>query len=168
MSNCLETERKYLIRKPNFQLLSGLDGYTVSDIEQIYLDEKDGLTRRVRMIKYADRVEYTENTKRRISKMTCIENEVEITKERYLELKSEIASDCSPLYKRRHTFYYLGQTLEIDEYPSFLHSAILEIELKSEDTIPAFPEFIEIISEVTGDKKYSNHSMAKSFPDENL
>ena len=46
MSNCLETERKYLIRKPNFQLLSGLAGYTVSDIEQIYLDEKDGLTRR--------------------------------------------------------------------------------------------------------------------------
>ena len=166
MPNCLETERKYLIRKPNFEVLTGMASYTVSEIEQIYLEDLDGATRRVRKRCYPDKVEYTENTKRRISHMTCIENECEITEERYLELKSQLAKGYSPLYKKRHTFKYLGYTVEIDEYRQFLNTAVLEVELKSEDSVPKLPDVIEVISEVTGDKRYSNHSMAKCFPKE--
>ncbi len=166
MQSSLETERKYLIRKPDFEVLSKMESYTVSDIEQIYLEDLDGATRRVRKRCYPDKVEYTENTKRRVSSMTCIESECEITEQKYLELKSHIASDCSPLYKKRHTVEYLGYTLEIDEYPQFLNTAVLEVELKSEDAVPKLPTAIELIKEVTGDKRYSNHSMAKSFPKE--
>ena len=166
MPKSMEIERKYLIRKPNFSLIASLDGYTVSEIEQIYLESIDGVTRRVRMRRYPDRVEYTENSKQRVSAMSVIETENEITAESYSLQKQMIADGYQPLYKRRHTFPFCGHTVEIDEYPQFQRTAVLEVELESEDVTPILPAMIEIIEEVTGDKRYSNHSMAKSFPPE--
>ena len=42
----------------------------------------------------------------------------------------------------------------------------MEVTAGENDVKIAMPDFIEIVKEVTGDKKYSNASMSKEFPKE--
>jgi CYTH domain-containing protein len=162
----IETERKYIIRKPDIGFLSELECYTVSEITQIYLslskEKTDGIRRRV----FADRTDYTRTVKTRIDKMSNIEDEREITEEEFTELSGSMREDTVPLKKTRHTFSYLGKTFEIDIYPYWERSCIMEVELDFSDRDVTPPPFIEIIREVTGDRTYSNALMSKSFPSE--
>ena len=56
--------------------------------------------------------------------------------------------------------------MEIDVYPEWKSTCIMEIELESEDEVPSLPDFIRVVKEVTADRRFSNHSMSKSFPEE--
>ena len=51
-------------------------------------------------------------------------------------------------------------------HPEWKNTAILETELSDRDTVVKFPDFIKIVADVTGDKRYSNASMSRSFPEE--
>jgi CYTH domain-containing protein len=166
MKSQIETERKFIIQRPDFDAFSQMQGYTRSAITQIYLESKDGKTRRIRRREYADRVEYTENFKLRIAKASAIEEEREITEEIYLALSDEIERGSAPLEKIRHTVVYDGKIFEIDEYPFWKHSAIMEVELSDVNESLVIPDCIKIIREVTGIKEYSNHSMSKRIPAE--
>ena len=53
---------------------------------------------------------------------------------------------------------------EIDIYPFSKTTAICEIELTRADEHFELPEFIHLITEVTGDKRYSNFALAKKIP----
>ena len=55
---------------------------------------------------------------------------------------------------------HLGKYIEIDVFPFWKDKAYLEIELISEDEKVEIPPFIEIIKEVTQDKRYTNKSIA--------
>ena len=166
MSTPLEIERKYVIRKPDVAMLSSLEGYTVSDIEQTYLESAAHVTHRVRARSYGERTVYTETKKVRIDKMSVYEDEREIDEGEYLELLKGRKEGTVTLRKTRHTFLYLGQVFEIDVYPEWVNSAVLETELPSRETVVEFPDFIKVIAEVTGEKKYSNAAMSKEFPKE--
>jgi CYTH domain-containing protein len=61
---------------------------------------------------------------------------------------------------------YNNKYFEIDIYPFAQNRAICEIELLSEDEKFDFPPFINIVKEVTDDKRFSNYSFAKTIPDE--
>ena len=162
----IETERKLVIFLPDEDALKAERNYSESRITQIYISDPC-LTHRVRKREYSDgRVEYTENTKKRISIMSVIENEREITEAEYESLALRIEEGSKPLSKLRRTFSYLGRTVEIDSYPEWKKSCILEVELESESEELRLPEYIKIIREVTGEKRYSNHSMTHSFPNE--
>ena len=162
----IETEIKLIIEKPGEEALREMAGYTESRITQIYVEDPK-LTHRVRRREYSDgRVVFTENTKARISYISSVENEREITEEEYLEISKRIERGASPLFKTRRTFEYSGRVVEIDYYREWQSTAILEVELESENEHPELPPFIKVLRDVTGDKKYSNHSMAHSFPDE--
>ncbi len=163
MHKCeIEIERKFIIKMPDIDTVSKCSDYTKSDIEQIYLKTDIGLTHRIR--KRNDR--YIETKKTRIDNMSVVEDERDISESEYLALKKNIKCGTRPVYKTRHTFSYLGKTLEIDIYPQWQHSCIMEIELISRDEEIAVPDFIKIIKEVTGDKRYSNASMSHDFPKE--
>ena len=162
----IETERKLVILMPDREKMKKEDNYTESRIEQIYLYDPD-ITRRVRKREFSNGVcEYTENTKRRISRMSCIENERRISAEEYSDLSLRIEDGARPLAKMRITFSFVGKTVEIDTYPEWGKTAILEVELEREDENIALPEYITVVKEVTGEKAYSNHSMAHNFPKE--
>lgn len=162
----IETERKYIILKPDIAILENQTGFTSSEITQIYLFDKEK-THRIRKRVYSDgREEYTENTKKRISFMSSVENEEIISSEKYDILKAQIESGTAPVFKRRITFEYEEKVFEIDIYPFWNKTCILEVELKREDEALNFPEFIRVISDVTGIKSYSNHSMAYETPKE--
>lgn len=162
----IETERKYVILKPDMAIISKSDGFTESKITQIYLLDRE-ITHRIRKREYLGGItEYTENTKRRISSMSAIESEAQITEEKFESLRVQIDPKTQPIEKTRVTFLYSGNVFEIDIYPAWADTCILEVELESEDEKIAFPSFIKVVKEVTGMREYSNHSMAYNFPKE--
>ena len=162
----IEIERKYIIAMPDFNLLRSLDGYNRSDIVQTYLKSIDGATRRVRMRASGGYSRYYETLKVRIDEMSSTEVEREIDREEYSELLKLAREDSTPIEKVRHLFYYNSQLFEIDVYPNWQNTAIMETELDSRETAVEMPPFIHIIREVTGNKAYSNAGMSMQFPEE--
>jgi CYTH domain-containing protein len=162
----LEIERKFIIEAPLEKELSRLPGHTESRIKQIYLDSNAGETRRIRRREYPDHTVYYETKKIRIDGMSATEIEREIGADEFAELENQIKSGTSPVNKIRHTFPYEGHTFEIDVYPEWRRSCIMEVELKSRAEDVKFPPFIKILREVTGDSAYSNAQMSKRFPGE--
>ena len=140
--------------------------YTKSDILQIYLPSDMGETHRIRRRVYSDRIKCTETRKIRIDKMSSTEIEGEISQSDFDLLAKNPLEGRTPIEKTRHTFIFKGQTFEIDIYPNWKNTAIMETELSDREKLVTFPSFIEIIREVTGNKAYSNAAMSKSFPDE--
>ena len=166
MNTPVEIERKYVILLPDIEVISREGGYTVSEIRQTYLLGAPHVTHRVRMRTYPDRVVYTETKKVRIDKLSAFEDEREIDADEYESLLSLRDPATVTLTKTRHTFTYFGQTFEIDIYPEWQRTCIMETELKDRAEKAEMPPFIRVLAEVTGDKKYSNASMSRGFPAE--
>ena len=164
--SAVEIERKYIIKMPDISVLLSQKDYTVSQILQIYLPSEKGETRRVRRRVYSDRTLYIETKKIRIDNMSSEEIEREISKAEFDSLALHPLDGTDPIHKNRHTFLYADQLFEIDIYPQWQSTAIMETELSSREAEVKMPPFIEIIKEVTGNKAYSNASMSRSFPPE--
>lgn len=160
----VEIERKYIIRIPDLSRLAEEPEYTESDIVQLYLSSEAGATHRIRSRSYGEKTVYTETKKTRIDKMSAYEEEREISFEEFSALSENIDKATRPITKKRVTFIYLGTTVEIDIYPDWKYTAILETELESREESRSLPEYIEIVREVTGDFRYSNAAMSSSFP----
>ena len=164
----IETEIKLIILKPDEEMLRSMESFTESRILQIYL-ENPVLTHRIRRREYSDgRIEYTENKKKRISALSAIEEESEISEERFIALSENIEKGASALEKMRRTFSLGGFIYELDYYGEWERSCILEVELPSEKADLTLPPFITVVRDVTGEKRFSNHSMAHSFPKEEI
>lgn len=168
MEECvgIEIERKFIIEAPSVKELEGVSGHTFSNIRQIYLDSDAGETHRIRRREYPERTVYYETKKIRIDTMSATEIEREITEEEFSLLEKNIKRGTQPVNKIRHTFPYRGHTFEIDVYPEWQRSCIMEVELKSRTEEVSFPPFIKILREVTGNQAYSNAQMSRSFPTE--
>ena len=162
----IEIERKFIISKPSLAHISSLMGYSDSEITQTYIESPRGVTHRVRKRVTDGKAVYTETKKIRLDKMSAIEEEREITLEEYESLSGRIAKGTRPILKRRVTFSYSGKLFEVDIYPEWEKCAVLEIELDSREESFAFPDFIRVIREVTGDFSYSNAAMSRAFPTE--
>ena len=104
----------------------------------------------------------------RIDEMSSTEIEREISAVEFDSLAGNILSGTRPISKTRYTFIYKNQLFEIDVYPEWKRTAIMETELDSRERTFDFPEFIEIVKDVTGDKSYSNRGMSHIFPKEQL
>jgi CYTH domain-containing protein len=98
--------------------------------------------------------------------MSAIEQESEISPERFDVLSKNIKEGTRPISKVRHVFNYGEFCFEIDVYPEWKSTCIMEIELESAETHFEIPPFIRVAEEVTGMKEYSNFSMSRNFPTE--
>ncbi|MBQ3761624.1 MAG: hypothetical protein II875_06405 [Clostridia bacterium] len=161
----IETERRFLIRMPDVEKLRAMEGCVCTEITQRYL-LNDSATERIRKRVYADRTIYTHTLKKRISSMSSIEDEHEITRDEYDAFKRRLDPERHKIKKLRCAVPWQGHTAEIDIYPFWQKQAIMEIELKSEDDVIDLPDFVEIIREITGDRSYSNRSLSKKIPAE--
>lgn len=166
MSNGIEIERKFIIEMPDPESLSHLADYTKSSITQTYLESEAGVTLRVRRREYDGCIQLTRTEKRRLDEMSATEIEDEISEAEYEQLLLTKKRGTQPLHKVRHTFSYQNKTVEIDVYPQWQRSAIMEIELESREEKVAIPPSIKALIEVTGDKRYSNAAMSHAFPPE--
>ena len=152
----LEIERKWLIRRPDETKLSAMaaeTGGSVSYIIQTYLAAEKGISRRVRARTVNGSTTYTCTAKRRLGPMTAEEDERIISSEEYAALLKDTDPACRPIEKTRFCIPFEGRTLEI--------------ELPSPDAPFTLPPELTVLAEVTGNRAYSNHSLARnSFPPE--
>lgn len=163
----LEIERKFLIAYPDVAQLSALDGCRVREITQTYLLCDSG-TLRVRKTVCGGKTTYHVTQKRRISALARVEDEKEISGETYTELLRCADGTRTPIVKTRYAFPAGKHTAEVDIFPFWRDRAILEIELQSEDEPYEIPPFLSVIKEVTGDRRYTNASLAKRIVTETL
>ncbi len=163
--NNVEIERKYIIKLPPLELLGG---YRRSEIVQTYLKSSPAITHRVRSRTTDGITVYTETKKLRIGKMSAIEEERELAFAEYEELLSQADPSSTPIRKMRYVIPFEDFLLELDVYPQWHSTCVMEIELPSCETEVKLPSFIQVVQEVTGDKRYSNASMSRHFPNELL
>lgn len=157
----MEIERKFLVKGP---LLSRPD--KIKEIKQHYLRKEEGFEERVRettdMLSEYLTTKYTHTIKKGTG-ISRKEEEEEITFTEFDNLcKGEILGS---IIKTR----YCVDRWELDIYPvpdDIVPIKVMEIELVSEDEkLPALPEGITIIKEVTEDKNWKNANIAiKGFP----
>ena len=166
MPKNLEIERKFLIALPNERLLAAQPGARCDEIVQTYLIADRGVTARVRARRGASGTVYTATEKRRLSDLTAIEDEREVQEEEYRRLLLRRDPSLRPIEKRRYVIPNGDLLLEIDVYPFWQRQAVLEVELPSEDTPLLLPTYIEVIREVSGDRRYKNVSLAREIPAE--
>ena len=159
-----EIERKFLIRYPSHELLGGCGDIT--DIVQTYLvSPEKGVSERVRARQArSGQTVYTHTLKKHISDLRREEYENEITAEEYSTLLRRADPWKNVIRKTRCVLSYRGQSFEIDVYPFWFDRAIMELELTDEAQSIDFPPEIEIIREVTSDKRYTNNSLATLVP----
>ncbi len=162
----VEIERKYIILIPDVRKLVAEENYSKLEIMQVYLESEDNITHRVRRVKDEKGLSFFETKKMRIDAISAYEDEREITESEFLKSEKNIKRGTRPIIKTRHRFVYHDQTFEIDVYPEWKNSCIMETELDSKDKEVKFPSFIKILAEVTGNNSYSNASMSKIFPKE--
>ena len=165
----IETERKYLIHMPDEQQLAAMPGCEIWDIEQIYLqDGPAGETRRIRSVVSGGERKYFRTEKKRVSALSSIEDEAEISAEAYEALKKQANPALNAIIKRRYRVPYEAHLLEIDVYVFWQDRATLEIEFTSEATEASIPEWIRLIREVSGEYAYKNRCLAEKIPMEDI
>ena len=158
-----EIERKFLIRMPDLDFLHA-EG-DMSHIVQTYLKRDEG-SERVRKRGREGEYTFTHTLKKRLSDMRRIEQEREISVDEYDRLRLLADPDMSVIYKDRYCVNYMGQLLEIDVFPFYSDRAFLEIELSDEAQQIFIPPWLEVIKEVTEDKRYTNAALAKCIPED--
>ena len=160
----IETERKFLIRMPSFSTLQAQNGVRIKEIKQTYLVTDNGTNARVREIVENGKVSRVKTIKKRISSLSCYEDEGEITKEQY-EAELTLADPSKKaIEKVRYAFPFGSHTVEIDVFPFWSDRALLEVELESENEEFDIPDFVEIIKEVSNDPRYKNTNLATNIP----
>ena len=159
----LEIERKFLIGYPDLNIL---ERYPKSDIAQTYLKTNDGMTTRVRKRTSEGVTKYIFTEKKRVTDVTCIENERELSAEEYEVLLKLADPERRTVYKTRYCVPYGGRVVEVDVYPFWSDRAIAEVEMESEDEAVSLPDFIRVIRDVTAEKQYKNAAIAKKIPDD--
>ena len=159
----LEIEKKFLIKMPDLSWIEKNTNCKIAEISQTYLGFKqDGYGDRVRKMTIDGTSKYFYTSKKSISDMTRIEIEKEISEQEYLaHLKEENARKT--LFKTRYMIYLNDLKYEIDIYPFWKETAILEIELKSETSPYTIPDFVSVIGDVTGNRDYSNSSLVTKY-----
>lgn len=165
----IEAERKWLIKSPkSWALIADLfdNLIDVKRIEQTYLipDENKQSARIRKTIEGLTgdtNVVYHYNIKNFIEKGVNKEFEKEISKKQYEKLLKNARPDQKEIAKTRFLFKYNNQIFELDLFKRDLNGlAILELELNNINDKVQLPPFLSIIKEVTGDKKYSNFTLA--------
>lgn len=159
----LEIERKFLIEMPDLKWIEKNTNCTIAYIVQTYLGKnEEGFGNRVRSMMVNGKMKYFHTAKKSVSGITRIELEKEISKkeyDEYLYRKNKVIS----LKKTRYIIKMNNLKYEIDIYPFWTQTAIMEVELKNEKQKFDIPKFINVIGEVTNNLDYSNHSLAKKY-----
>lgn len=165
MNEPLEIERRFLIRRPDEEALRRRCDH-VYEMEQIYLLSPPHQTERVRR-REENIPAYFHTVKMDRTDRTRVEIEEQITPqqyESYLERRDPMAQ---PIEKVRYCLREGDWVFEIDCYPFWPHYAVMEIELPEEDAPFRFPKGIEVLRELTGDRRFSNAALSRQIPTEN-
>jgi len=154
----IETEKKYLIARPDAGVLGKL-GAVKSEILQTYLSDIDGKERRIRQRGGSGSYSYFYTEKQNIIGRAGgrIEYERKISQNEYLQL---LLDGVKHLRKDRYCFVYNSQYFELDIFPGWPNRALLELELTDANQNVNIPKVIKVIREVTNEAEFKNATLA--------
>ena len=158
----LEIEKKYLLAAT--PPLTNLRPVQTVDIEQMYILTPEGQEMRIRKRSQNGSALYYLTNKKTLRAGVRVETEKKISSLDYLRLSQQRDQSTGIIKKHRHCFIYNAQYFELDTFiepQNWAGLALLEIELTEENDQVTLPPGIQIVREVTGDKNFSNHSIAK-------
>ena len=161
----MEIERKYLIALPEESVLAE-HSTERWEIVQTYLKSERGVTARVRQVTEGERKRWYHTEKRRVSDLTAEEKEQEINAAEYENLLQQADASLMLIRKCRWRIPYMGHVLEVDVYPFWEKTAVLEIELSDESEAAEIPAWIRVLKDVTGDARFKNVCLAREVPSE--
>lgn len=157
----LEIERKWLLKRLPIEPAND-----VLDIKQWYM-EVDGIYERVRKITYGDKsFDFIKTIKSVIDEMTYEENENHISPNVYNDFVEKCGESDKSYYihKKRHIYMNGVDKWEVDQYMEF-DLVMVELEMPNKEYEFEIPEYIsdEMITEVTGQRDFSNLSLAEKL-----
>lgn len=155
----LEIERKFLIHYPDLDLLEQICSKKMN-MTQTYLVSEKNCSRRIRKSECRGNTVYWYNEKEKISDMTRIEREREISAQEYMELIKEAIPDAATITKTRYCIPSGDRCFEVDVFPEWKDRAFAEVELENEQQAFEVPDCLSVIREVTEDGRYTNLSLA--------
>jgi transcriptional regulator with XRE-family HTH domain/CYTH domain-containing protein len=158
-----EIERKFLIEMPDLKYLESLPNCEKVQIVQTYLKSSDDEEIRIRQRGSDGCYTYSKTRKVSVSPMKRVEIETRLTAEQYINELLNADPTCGQIIKDRYLLSYNSQYFEIDIYPFWKDQAICEIELTNEKQKISFPEFLNVIEEVTDVNEYKNYEIAKTI-----
>ncbi|HBB60545.1 MAG TPA: hypothetical protein DCZ61_01970, partial [Lachnospiraceae bacterium] len=156
-----EMERKFLIRYPDLSWLENNPLCHRVDIDQTYLVSDKNEEIRVRRRGEKGNYIYYETHKRILDGMKRMSTETRLSQSEYRRLLKNADPTRRTIHKKRYCLTYDNQYFEIDLYPFWSDQAILEIELRDENTEIRFPKEIQVLREVTDDPAFKNAAIAK-------
>ncbi len=177
MTTKLEIERKFLVKFPtSWSALSEMfdDLVDVKRISQTYLKPEPGeqaarVRKTVKGLTGDTETEYHFNQKKPVDTGVHEETEREIDKSEYQKYLKQSNPQKVPVEKTRFVFKYNDQTFELDVFKGPLKGlAILEIELEDKNDTVELPPFLQVIKEVTEDKRFTNFALADKKLHESL
>jgi CYTH domain-containing protein len=156
-----DIKRRFLIDYPDIMHLESLPNCQRLEISQTYLVAPEGEENRVRQRGVDGNYIYFQTKKRNVAENQRIRLERRLSKDEYIRLLMDADPSCRPIRKTRYCLTYMNQYFEIDVYPFWNDKAIIEIEQGEEDTNIIFPDFVNVVREVTDDEAYKNLTLAK-------
>jgi CYTH domain-containing protein len=157
----IEIERKFLLKG-----IPDRNPDEIIKINQWYLKNEEGVWERVRSWdSNLNGKKWIQTIKTRISDMSNIEDEKEVTEEEFFAFKRKCHSKKSQgrfINKERKIYIEGDLKWEVDIFKSGCQLVIAEIEIPTEDYELSIPDFIDkkSLMEVTGLKQFSNRSLA--------
>ena len=156
-----DIKRRFLIDHPDINYLESLPNCQRVEISQTYLVAPEGEENRVRQRGVDGNYIYFQTKKKNIAGNERIRLERRLSKDEYIRLLMDADTSCRPIRKTRYCLTYMNQYFEIDVYPFWNDKAIIEIEQSDESAEIIFPEFVNVLKEVTDDEEYKNITLAK-------
>ena len=157
----METKRKYLIARPDPAVLGRRPNCRHVEITQAYLrSDIPGETIRIRQRGCEGSYVYFKTRKRTVDGRR-IEMEERLTRREFRDLLLQADPEYRTLRKDRWCLSENGLYYNIDIFPEWDDRALLEVELYGADDRVVFPEGIEVIREVTGEKEFTNPEIAR-------
>ncbi|MCR5353263.1 MAG: hypothetical protein K6D98_03060 [Clostridiales bacterium] len=159
-----ETERKYLIEMPGKAFFEKMaetgKEYKITQTYLLMKNDGKNAVRRVRKTEKSGETKYYYTEKTDVSFGVRRETEREISEEEYDGYLKEKDENLSEIDKTRYVFEYENNVFELDVYTFEQRYAILEVELDDIDKKVAFPPFLSLVKDVTGESGYSNYALA--------
>ncbi len=152
----LEIERKFLVEMPDLAALAALPLCRSVEIWQAYIKAENGTAVRLRKRGRDGVFVYIKTQKKRLSASERIEIESRITQ---AEFENGVKG-FPVLSKTRWLIVSGGKCFELDIFPFWQNTAVLEIELKSANETFTLPPFLKVLEEVTDNKAYGNSAIA--------
>ena len=161
----VNNRRKYLIRYPDTEKLMCMRSARKLEITKTYLHAPEDESIWLRKSGSGGHYTYMEITRRWPVSEERIEVERRLTAEEYLRLLQEADSSYKEVTKTRYCFAYRNTYFQIDLYPFWNNRAIAIVEqLKDADRKVEFPDWIDVVSDVTDDPEYKNKKILLKRP----